>query len=184
VSHWSARRGIDLLLRRWARAKAGDGQIVLVSGEPGLGKSAYHRGIAERLQPSLSPPAHFCSPYHQDSALFPSSTSSPGSGVRARRSTRFPLEKLGPCWSAPCRRTRCGIPRDLLSLPASERHPLPNLNPQRKKDRTLEALNPQLEGFARQEPVVIVFEDAHWIDPTSRELLDLTVERVRSCRCC
>ena len=69
---------------------------------------------------------------------------------------------------------------DLLSLPASERYPLPNLSPQRKKERTLEALLRQLEGLARQQPVVMVFEDAHWIDPTSRELLDLTVERVRS----
>jgi predicted ATPase len=69
---------------------------------------------------------------------------------------------------------------DLLSLPALERHPLPNLSPQRKKERTLEALIRQLEGLARQQAVVMVFEDAHWIDPTSRELLDLTVERVRS----
>jgi predicted ATPase len=57
---------------------------------------------------------------------------------------------------------------------------LPNLSPQRKKERTLEALIRQLEGLARRQPVVMVFEDAHWIDPTSRELLDLTVERVRS----
>src|SRR5207244_11843864 len=69
---------------------------------------------------------------------------------------------------------------DLLSLPASERHPLPNLGPQRKKERTLAALIRHLESLARRQPVVMVFEDAHWIDPTSRELLDLTVERVRS----
>jgi predicted ATPase len=69
---------------------------------------------------------------------------------------------------------------DLLSLPGAESYPLPNLSPQRKKERTLEALIGQLEGLARQQPVVMVFEDAHWIDPTSRELLDLTVERVRS----
>jgi len=69
---------------------------------------------------------------------------------------------------------------DLLSLPASERRPLPSLSPQRKKQRTLEALIRQLEGLARRQPVVGVFEDAQWIDPTSRELLDLTVERVRS----
>ena len=65
-------------------------------------------------------------------------------------------------------------------MPGSERHPLPNLSPQRKKERTLEALIRQLEGLARRQPVVMVFEDAHWIDPTSRELLDLTVEHVRS----
>jgi predicted ATPase len=67
-----------------------------------------------------------------------------------------------------------------MSLPASERHPLPNLSPQRKKERTLEALIRQLEGLAREKPVVTVWEDAHWLDPTSQELLDLTVERVRS----
>jgi predicted ATPase len=68
---------------------------------------------------------------------------------------------------------------DLMSLPASECHPLPNLSPQRKKEKTLEALIRQLEGLARRQPVVMVFEDVHWIDPTSRELLDLIVERVR-----
>ena len=67
-----------------------------------------------------------------------------------------------------------------MSLPASERHPLPNLSPQRKKERTLEALIRQLEGLAREQPVVTVWEDALWLDPTSRELLDLTVERIGS----
>src|SRR5205085_10251115 len=69
---------------------------------------------------------------------------------------------------------------DLLSLPASERYPLPDLSPQRKKERILEALIRQLEGLPRHQPVVMVFEDAHWIDPTSRDLLDLIVERARS----
>ena len=69
---------------------------------------------------------------------------------------------------------------DLLSLPASGRHPLPSLSPQRKKERTSQALIRQLEGLARQQPVLMIFEDAHWIDPTSRELLDLTIERARS----
>jgi predicted ATPase len=68
---------------------------------------------------------------------------------------------------------------DLLSLPSGS-HPLPNLSPQRKKERTLEALVRQLEGLARQQPVLMIFEDAHWVDPTSHELLDLTIERVRS----
>ena len=68
---------------------------------------------------------------------------------------------------------------DLLSLPASARHPLPSLSPQRKKERTLEALIRQLEGLASQQPVLTVFEDTHWVDPTLRELLDLTIERVR-----
>jgi len=69
---------------------------------------------------------------------------------------------------------------DLLSLPSSDRHKLPNLIAQRTKERTLQALLRQLEGLARKQPVLMVFEDAHWIDPTSRELLDLTIERMRS----
>jgi len=69
---------------------------------------------------------------------------------------------------------------DLLSLPASDRHPPPNLSPQRKKERTLEALIRQLDGLARKQPMLMVFEDVHWIDPTSRELLDLTIESVRN----
>src|SRR5262249_37873383 len=69
---------------------------------------------------------------------------------------------------------------DLMSLPASERRPLPNLSPQRKKERTQEALIRQLHGLAHEKPVVAIWEDAHWLDPTSRELLDLTVEHVRN----
>jgi predicted ATPase len=66
-----------------------------------------------------------------------------------------------------------------MSLPVSERHLIPNLSPERKKEETLEALIRQLERLAHRQPVLMVFEDAHWIDPTSRELLDLIVERVR-----
>ena len=74
----------------------------------------------------------------------------------------------------------CGTVCRSAGIAGLERHPLPNLSPQRKKERTLEALTRQLEGLARRQPVLMVFEDAHWIDPTSRELLDLIVERVRN----
>jgi predicted ATPase len=125
---------------------------------------------------------HFCSPYHQDSALFPFIDQLGRASGFARDDP--PVAKLGKLEAllsgdAPVEEDVALI-ADLLSLPASERHPLPNLSPQRKKDRTLEALLRQLEGQARQRPVVMVFEDAHWIDPTSRELLDLTVERMRT----
>jgi class 3 adenylate cyclase/predicted ATPase len=176
---------IDLLLRRWARAKAGDGQIVLISGEPGIGKSRITAELEQRLhiEPHLRL-RYFCSPYYQDSALFPF------------------IEQLGRAseWASddpPAVKwdklevllARAAPPdedvaflADLLSLPVSERHPLPNLSPQRKKDRTLEALIRQVEGLSRRLPIVAVFEDTHWMDPTSRELLDLAVERVRSLR--
>jgi class 3 adenylate cyclase/predicted ATPase len=174
---------IDLLLRRWARAKAWDGQIVLVSGEPGIGKSRITAALAERLhaEPHLRL-RYFCSPYYQDSALFPFIDQlGRASGFARDDMPAAKLEKLEAvlALAAPPDED-VALLADLLSLSASERYPLPTLSPQRKKERTLEALIRQLEGLARPQPVVMVFEDAHWIDPTSRELLDLKVEHVRS----
>lgn len=174
---------VDLLLRRWARAKASDGQVVLISGEPGLGKSRIAAELEERLsdEPHLRL-RYVCSPDHQNSALFPvinelgrragferddSSASKQGKLEALLARTAQPEEDVA-------------FLAELLSLPASERHKPPSLSPQRKKGRMLEALLRQLEGIARQQPLVMVFEDAHWIDPTSRELLDLIVERAHN----
>ena len=174
---------IDLLLRRWARTKVGDGQIVLVSGEPGIGKSRIAAALAEHLhaEPHIRL-RYFCSPYCRDSALYPFIDQLWHAAEFARDDP--PSAKLSKledllAVAAPLDEDVALI-ADLLSLPASERHPLPNLSPQRKKERTLEALIRQFEGLACQQPMVMVFEDAHWIDPTSRELLDLTVERLRN----
>ena len=174
---------IDLLLRRWARAKAGDGQVVLVSGEPGIGKSHLTATLAERFhaEPHLSL-RYFCSPYYQDSALY-SYIDQLGrvAGFGRDDPPAARLEKLEALLGlASLPDDDVAFLADLLSLPVSETHPLPNLSPQRKKDKTLEALIRQLERLANRQPLLMVFEDTHWIDPTSREMLDLTVERVRS----
>jgi predicted ATPase len=174
---------IDLLLRRWARAKAGDGQIMLVSGEAGLGKSRITTELEERLQaePHLRL-RYFCSPYHQDSALFPVIDQlGRAAGFALDDPPASKLEKLEALLASTARPDEdVTLLAELMSLPASERHSPPNLSPPRKKEKTLEALIRQLEGLAHEKPVVTVWEDAHWLDPTSRELLDLTVERVRS----
>jgi len=173
---------IDLLLRRWTRAKAGDGQVVLVSGEPGIGKSRIIAELAERLsdEPHFRL-RYFCSPYHQDSALFPFIEQlGRAAGFARDDPPAARLEKLEAmlALAAPPDEYSALI-AELLSLPPSEHQPLPSLTPQRKKEKTLEALIRQLGGLAREQPVVMAFEDAHWIDPTSRELLDLTIDRVR-----
>jgi predicted ATPase len=125
---------------------------------------------------------YFCSPYRQDSALFPFIDQlGRAAGFARDDMPSAKLEKLESLLAHAAPPAEDGaLLADLLSLPASQHRPLLDLSPLQKKQRTLEALIRQLEGLARQQPVVMVCEDAHWIDPTSRELLDLTVEHLRN----
>jgi predicted ATPase/DNA-binding winged helix-turn-helix (wHTH) protein len=174
---------IDLLLRRWHRPQMGDGQAVLISGEPGIGKSRLTAELEGRLhaEPHICL-RYFCSPYHQDSALYPFADQfGRASGFAPHDPPAARLEKLEALLArAATPDEDVALIADLMSLQISTRHLLPNLSPQRKKERTLEALIRQLKGLARLQPVLMVFEDAHWVDPTSRELLDLIIERIHN----
>ena len=169
---------LDLLLRRWQKAKVGDGRVLLISGEPGIGKSRLAAEFVRRVEgePDMRL-RYFCSPHHQDSPLYPFITQL----ERAAGFTRGDdvEQKLGKLREmlAPAARGNDEIEllAELLSLPSAAAEL--NFSPQRKREKLLEALLHQLEALARSRPVLMVFEDAHWADPTSRELLDLTIAR-------
>jgi class 3 adenylate cyclase len=168
----------DLLLRRWRQAKEGEGQLVLLSGEPGIGKSRLIAALEERLRSDQHENLrYFCSPHHQGSALYPIT-------ARWERDLKFagsdkPQDKLykletvlTPLGTAPDEVT---LIADLLSVPVDNRYPQVGLDPQRKKEKTFEALLHVLANRARRQPVLMLFEDAHWADVSSIELLDKMV---------
>jgi class 3 adenylate cyclase/tetratricopeptide (TPR) repeat protein len=177
---------IELLMRRWQQAKQGDGQVVLISGEPGIGKSR----IAQAIQDRLSAEAHtrlryFCSPHDQDSALYPILTQlERAAGFRREDTNEQRLNKLEAVLAQGSNDLSEALPllAELLSIQIGERYPPLNLTPQKRKEKTLSALVAQVEGLSARQPVLMVFEDVHWSDPTSRELLDLLVECVAALR--
>src|SRR3954454_3437287 len=171
---------IELLRRRWEEAKSGEGRVVLISGEPGIGKSRLTAALLAHIE--SEPHArlrYFCSPHHQDSALYPFIAQLERAAGFARDDTvDAKLGKLRALLTGGTRDAEdIALLSELLSLPSSAA--ALNLSPQRKRERLFEVLLNQLEAEARCSPVLMVFEDVHWIDPTSRELLDLSIDRVR-----
>jgi len=175
---------IELLLRRWDQSRLGEGRVVLLSGEPGIGKSRIAESPLSRLDGE--PHArlrYFCSPHHTHSPLYPfigqlelAAGFEPGSDAMAK------LDKLEALLKSsavnPARDV--ALFAELLGLPADQRYPALAVSPAQKREMILTSILDRLDGVAARSPVLIVIEDVHWIDPTSLDLLDRLVARVAS----
>jgi class 3 adenylate cyclase len=174
---------LELLLQRWARAKTGEGQVVLLSGEAGIGKSRLTAALLERLasQPHTRL-RYFCSPQHTDSALYPIiGQMERAAGLAHDDTPQAKLDKLDAALAPTSTATQdAALFAGMLSLPNDGRYPALDLAPEQRRQRTLEALTAQLAGLARRKPVLMIVEDAHWIDPTSLEVFGRTVDQIKT----
>src|SRR5450755_4634991 len=175
----------ELLLRRWSKAKTGEGQVVLLAGEAGIGKSRLTAALLEHL--AAEPHTrlrHFCSPQHTDSAFYPIiSQIERAAGLAHDDTAQVKLDKLDSLLAqslAP--REDVGLLAEMLSLPNDGRYPTLELAPNQRRQRTLEALITQIEALARRNPLLMIFEDAHWADPTSLEVFGRSVDRIANHR--
>ena len=176
---------LEILLRRWSKAKTGEGQVVLLSGEAGIGKSRLTAALLERLASAPHTRLRdFCSPQHTDSALYPII----GQMVRAAGLARddkpqAKLDKLDAMLAQSSTTIQhAALFAEMLSLPNDGRYPALDLTPQQRRQRTLEALVFQVVALSRLNPVLMIFEDAHWTDPTSLELLGRIVDKIPALR--
>jgi DNA-binding winged helix-turn-helix (wHTH) protein len=185
LTPFSGRQGeLALLLRQWCEARAGEGRVALISGEPGIGKSRIVAHLAECIteQERYTRLLYQCSPYYRDTPLYPITAQLERYAVivpddpPARR-----LDKLEAIVAirGPSRQSAMPLLAALLAIPTGERYPPITLTPMQQRRQTLAALLDQLETLAQRQPVLLVCEDVHWADPTSIELLDLMVERIR-----
>ncbi|HEU5274652.1 MAG TPA: adenylate/guanylate cyclase domain-containing protein [Xanthobacteraceae bacterium] len=176
---------LELLFQRWRRAREEEGQVVVLTGEPGIGKSHVAFAFAERLQNEPHVVLrYFCSAHHTNSVLFPIIG-------QLERAARFelsdtPADKVAKINNLVSRSTenpeQAAVLANLMGLPTGERYRLQELTPQQRKEKTFSALLAQLDNLSAGQPVFMIFEDVHWIDPTSLELLAATVERVPQLR--
>ena len=177
---------VALLLERWVQSQDGRGQVVLLRGEAGIGKSRLVEALRERARREGATRIAFrCSPYYQNSALYPvidylqrflqwqrdeAPEAKLDSLEQVLRTYRLPLEDVVPLFAA------------LLSVPLPERYPPLNLTPQRQRQKTQEALVAWLLEEAERQPVLAVWEDLHWADPSTLEFLGLVLDQASTAR--
>jgi class 3 adenylate cyclase len=174
---------LALLLDRWERAKDSEGQVVLLAGEPGIGKSRLVHALRERLgSEPRTPLRHYCSPYHTNSAFYPViGLLERAAGLQRGEPSERQLDKLETMLALAVENVQESAPllADLLAIPTGERYRPLALSPQHKKERIFQALLDQVAGLASRQPVLALYEDVHWIDPTTLELLGRVVDRVQ-----
>jgi class 3 adenylate cyclase len=175
----------ELLLRRWSRAKTGEGQVVLIAGEAGIGKSRLSVALMERLagEPHTRL-RYFCSPQHADSAFYPIiDQMERAAGLAHDDTPQAKLDKLDALLAqTSTSKQDAALFAEMLSLPNDGRHPALELTPQQRRQQTLDALSLQTEVLTRSNPVLVIFEDAQWTDPTSLEVFGRAVDRIRALR--
>jgi len=175
----------ELLLRRWTRAKSGEGQVVLLSGEAGIGKSRLTAALLERIATEPHTRLRYlCSPQHTDSALYPIiDQMERAAGLAHDDSPQARLDKLDALLVQTSTSAQdAALFAEMLSLPNDGRYPALDLIPEQRRQRTLKALTAQMEALTQANPVLIIFEDVHWIDPTSLEALGQAVDQIRIAR--
>ena len=177
---------LALLFDRWERAREGEGQVAMLCGESGIGKSRLVSGLRDRLQDEPHTALRYqCSPHHTNSALWPVAEQlERAAGIKREDPPAANLDRLEVLLreAAPEAAASAPILAELLELPDLGRYLARELSPQQRKSETFRVLLAQLDGLAARHPVLIVLEDAHWLDPTSRELFDLVAERVQRLR--
>jgi len=172
---------MDLLQRRWAKAKAGAGQVVLISGEAGIGKSRLTAELLERI--AAEPHTrlrYFSSPQHTDSALYPViSRIERAAALTHDDTTQTKLDKLDTLLADTLTSAyHAGLFAEMLSLPNDGRYPRLEMAAPQRREETFRALISQLEALGRRNPVLMILEDAHWTDPTSLEAFSRTIDQI------
>ena len=176
---------LELLLRRWSKAKIGEGQVVLLSGEAGIGKSRLTAALLERLaREPHTRLRNFCSPQRTDSALYPTTGQvERAAGFTHKDTPQVKLDKLDALLAQSSTSAHdAALFAEMLSLPNDGRYPTLELTAQQRRQKTLEALTSQVEALSRSNPLLMIFEDAHWTDPTSLELFGRIVDKIPTLR--
>jgi hypothetical protein len=176
---------LELLLRRWSKAKIGEGQVVLLCGEAGIGKSRLIVALLERIATEpYTRLRYFYSRQHTDSAFFPIiGQLERASGFTHEDTLDAKLDKLDALLaqtSTP--KEDAALVADVMSLANDGRYPVLEMSPQQRRQKTFDALMLQMEALSRSNPVLMILEDAHWADPTSLELFGRTVDRLAGFR--